>query len=107
MYSDDKVKHKIIRIFNIWEQRGIYNEEFLADLHGLLSINPSKKPPPQQDSDDEQATLISTEINACVRLAKETDKCFKLLTKLPPCDTENINSLKGYKLLFLFFFFFL
>lgn len=92
-YSDEKVKNKIIRIFNIWEQRGIYNDEFLADLHDLLSINPTKKQQPVE-SDDEQASILAGNIRNCVRLEKETDKSFKMLTKTPLLDTENIHSLK-------------
>lgn len=91
---DEKVKNKIIRIFNIWEQRGIYNEEFLADLHGLLSINPTKKQQPVE-SDDEQASIVSSNIRNCVRLEKDTDKSFKNLSKTPLCDTENFHTLKG------------
>lgn len=40
-FRDEKVKHKILRIFKIWEQRNVYNEEFIADLCGLLSITPA------------------------------------------------------------------
>lgn len=40
---DERVKHKVLRIFKIWEQRGIYNEEFIADLSGLISATPAKK----------------------------------------------------------------
>lgn len=96
--SDEKVKQKIERIFRIWEQRGIYNEEFLSDLHDLLSINPAKKPQPTEN-DDEQATITVSNIRNCVRLEKETDKCFKLLSKTPLCDTETLHLLKGNRYL--------
>lgn len=96
--SDEKVKQKIERIFRIWEQRGIYNEEFLSDLHDLLSINPAKKPQPSEN-DDEQATITVSNIRNCVRLEKETDKCFKLLSKTPLCDTETLHLLKGNRYL--------
>ncbi|XP_055546292.1 uncharacterized protein LOC129730760 isoform X2 [Wyeomyia smithii] len=43
LVRDEKVKHKILRIFRIWEQREIYNDEFLADLNGLLSATSAKK----------------------------------------------------------------
>lgn len=92
--SDEKVKQKIERIFRIWEQRGIYNEEFLSDLHDLLSINPAKKPQPNEN-DDEQATITVSNIRNCMRLEKETDKCFKLLSKTPLCDTDTLHLLKG------------
>lgn len=88
------MKQKIERIFRIWEQRGIYNEEFLSDLHGLLSINPAKKPL-LNEGDDEQATITVATIRNCVRLEKETDRCFKLLPKTPLCDTDQLPSMKG------------
>lgn len=95
-FSDEKVKNKIIRIFNIWDQRGVYNEEFLTDLHNLISINPINQRQQQAESDDEQqASIMSEHIRNCVRNEKETDKSFKVLLKAPLCDTENIHSLKG------------
>lgn len=88
------MKAKIIRIFNIWEQRGIYNEEFLSDLHGLLSINPTKKQQPVE-SDDEHVTVLSTNVRNCVRIEKDTDKNFKLLTKTQlSIDPDQIHTLK-------------
>lgn len=47
--SDEKVKHKILRIFKIWEQRGVYGEEFITDLSGLISATPTAR-----KSDDPQ-----------------------------------------------------
>lgn len=96
--SDEKVKQKIERIFKIWEQRAIYNEEFLSDLNGLLSINPAKKPL-MNENDDEQASITITNVKNCMRLEKETDKTFKLLPKAPLYDTEALNILKGRTLL--------
>lgn len=40
---DDKVKHRILRIFRIWEERAVYDEEFLMDLTGLLSAAAGKQ----------------------------------------------------------------
>lgn len=37
------MKHKILRIFKIWEQRGVYGEEFITDLSGLISASPPSK----------------------------------------------------------------
>lgn len=96
--SDEKVKAKIIRIFSIWEQRDIYNDEFLADLRDLLNINPAKKQQPvTTESDDEQVTLVSSNIRACVRLEHETDRVLKVVaTTAQPrlYDAEGIQSLK-------------
>lgn len=95
-YSDEKVKNKVIRIFNIWDQRGVYNEEFLTDLHNLISVNPINQRQQQAESDDEQqASIISEHIRVCVRHERDTDRSFKVLSKAPLCDTENIHSLKG------------
>lgn len=66
----------------------------MADLHGLLSINPTKKQQPVE-SDDEQASIVSTNIRNCVKLEKDTDKSFKVLSKFPLCDTEHFHTLKG------------
>lgn len=98
---EEKVKHKIERIFRIWEQRAIYNEEFLTDLRGLLSINPAKKPPPNEN-DDEQATITVANIKNCIKLEKETDRSFKALPKAPLCDKEAISQLKGRFVPFFF-----
>lgn len=87
------MKQKIDRIFKIWAQRGVYDEEFLSDLQGLLNINPAKKPPPTEN-DDEQAQITVSNIKNCMRLEKETDKCFKLLPKTSFCDTETLHLLK-------------
>lgn len=93
-YRDEKVKQKIERIFRIWEQRSVYNEEFLTDLHGLLSINPAKKPQPNETDDEQVATTIAS-IKNCIKLEKETDRSFKMLPKTTLCDKEAINNLKG------------
>lgn len=37
------MRPKIVRIFKIWEQRQVYDDEFLSDLTGLLSAGANKK----------------------------------------------------------------
>lgn len=39
---DEKVKHKILRLFKIWDERSVYDETFLADLSGLLTAHTKK-----------------------------------------------------------------
>lgn len=85
------MKNKILRIFSIWEQREIYNEEFLTDLCGLLNIAPPKKShTPTTDSDDFQNANLISSIRECVELSENTDKSFKKLPKAPNCDIESI-----------------
>lgn len=115
------MKEKISRIFKIWEQRGIYDEEFVSDLHGLLLIN-SKQPASQNlpsalqlhsqsqssagsspiaarsDDDEEEFQLPSviSSIRSCVALEAETDKNLKLVVKANIPDVDKIRSnLKG------------
>ena len=111
---DEKVKEKISRIFNIWEQREIYSEDFIADLHGLLAINPSKKAltvsitpiasvrsisPINQPNELEEEFQLSTVvigIRNCVLLENETDKNLKIVVKTHVPDMEKTRSnLKG------------
>ncbi|BFF96308.1 uncharacterized protein DMAD_13535 [Drosophila madeirensis] len=89
MVRDERVKDKILRIFKIWEQREIYNEEYLSDLSGLLNITPPKKS--QVDASDEfqNATLIA-QVRECVELAEATDKSMKKLPKPPHLEIETI-----------------
>lgn len=121
LVRDDKVKEKISRIFKIWEQREIYGEDFIADLHGLLLINSNKltsqssttsvlsntqpfssagsSPITTRSDDDEeefQLPSVITNIRNCVSLEAETDKNLKLVVKTTIPDVEKIRSnLKG------------
>lgn len=36
-FRDEKIQSKILRIIKIWEERGIYDDSYLADLTGLLT----------------------------------------------------------------------
>lgn len=117
LVRDDKVKEKISRIFNIWEQREVYSEDFISDLHGLLAINTAKKPPSASSSaavsrsmsplvskhqrsdeleDEFQLTMVVSSIRDCVSLESETDKNLKVVVKTHVPDLEKTRSnLKG------------
>lgn len=75
MVRDEKVKHRILRIFKIWDQRQVYDEEFLADLSGLISAAPKKKlePPPTTQPDEFQAALLISTMRSCATLEQATD----------------------------------
>ncbi|KAM8716751.1 hypothetical protein ACLKA7_003598 [Drosophila subpalustris] len=91
MVRDERVKGKILRIFQIWEQREIYNEEFLSDLSGLLNIAPPKKAPTNTDTGNEyQNTTLIAQVRECVELAETTDKSMKKLPKPPNFEIEAI-----------------
>ncbi|XP_017764357.1 PREDICTED: uncharacterized protein LOC108553826 [Eufriesea mexicana] len=75
MVRDEKVKHRILRIFKIWDQRQVYDEEFLADLSGLISAAPKKKLEPQPTAPPEefQAALLISTMRSCATLEQATD----------------------------------
>ncbi|XP_012276168.1 uncharacterized protein LOC105697431 isoform X2 [Orussus abietinus] len=75
MVRDEKVKHRILRIFKIWDQRQVYDEEFLADLSGLISAAPKKKQDPQPvvPTEEFQAALLISTMRSCATLEQATD----------------------------------
>ncbi|XP_072378863.1 uncharacterized protein [Diabrotica undecimpunctata] len=82
MVRDDKVKHKILRIFKIWEQRGVYNNEFISDLCGLINVVPSA---PKNDEPHEfQPSYVIGRIKTCAKLEKDTDTKLKILKEHNP-----------------------
>ncbi|KAI8042460.1 hypothetical protein M5D96_003773 [Drosophila gunungcola] len=89
MVRDERVKDKILRIFKIWEQREIYNEEYLSDLSGLLNIAPPKKSQIDVSDEFQNATLIA-QVRECVELAETTDKSMQKLPKPPTFEIEVI-----------------
>lgn len=119
--DDARVKEKISRIFNIWQQREVYTEDFISDLHGLLAINQVKKPSTSastsitaspsssspirlatqhqrsDDFDEEfQLTSVVANIRSVVSLESETDKNLKVVVKTSIPDIETVkNNLKG------------
>jgi hypothetical protein len=86
-----------VRIFNIWQQRGVYNEEFISDLCGLISVIPtaSKSDEPHEF----QSAYVINKIKQCSKLENETDGKLKILKEHNPkiqIDTESMCvSLKG------------
>ncbi|KAL3289108.1 hypothetical protein HHI36_003549 [Cryptolaemus montrouzieri] len=82
LVRDDRVKQKILRIFKIWEDRGVYNEEFISDLCGLISVTPTA---PKNDEPHEfQATYVINKIRVCSNLESDTDLKLKKLKELNP-----------------------
>lgn len=75
LVRDEKVKHRILRIFKIWDQRQVYDEEFLTDLSDLISAAPKKKPepPPINITEEFQPTLLITLMRSCSTLEQTTD----------------------------------
>lgn len=92
--SDEKVKHKIMRIFKIWKDRQVYDEDFIADLDGLLAASVAKIKSKELDDEEFQVQTVVNYIRKCVNLQTETDKSLKSVIKtvLP-----NESVLKGLK----------
>ncbi|CAK9829079.1 Regulation of nuclear pre-mRNA domain-containing protein 2, partial [Anthophora retusa] len=94
MVRDEKVKHRILRIFKIWDQRQVYDEEFLADLSGLISAAPKKKLEPQASAPAEefQAALLISTMRSCATLEQATDARLRDLRD-SNIDVENAEEL--------------
>ncbi|CAL7935852.1 unnamed protein product [Xylocopa violacea] len=94
MVRDEKVKHRILRIFKIWDQRQVYDEEFLADLSGLISAAPKKKlePQPTAPLEEFQAALLISTMRSCATLEQATDARLRDLRE-SNIDIENAEEL--------------
>ncbi|XP_045540109.1 uncharacterized protein LOC106711252 isoform X2 [Papilio machaon] len=77
LVRDEKVRPKILRIFKIWEQRSVYDDEFLSDLTGLLSAGPGKKA--DDDPLDFQPQQLVNKIKQCTVLEADTDLRLKYI----------------------------
>ncbi|XP_026316179.1 uncharacterized protein LOC113227459 isoform X2 [Hyposmocoma kahamanoa] len=77
LVRDEKVRPKILRIFKIWEQRGVYDDEFLSDLTGLLSAGAVKKT--DDDPLDFQPQQLVNKIKQCAVLEADTDLRLKYI----------------------------
>lgn len=77
LVRDEKVRHKILRIFKIWEQRSVYDDEFLSDLTGLLSAGAVKKA--DDDPLDFQPQQLVNKIKQCTVLEADTDLRLKYI----------------------------
>lgn len=93
-YSDDKVKPKILRIFKIWKDRQVYDEDFIADLNGLLAVTVAKTKSKEVDEDEFQVQTVVNYIRKCVNLQTETDKSLKTVIKTTLPDKSALKGLK-------------
>lgn len=87
------MKEKILRIFKIWGERGVYDESFIADLSGLMSL-PSKKkvqPPPEPEVPDPldfHPPALFVKIRSCHKLEDDTDLRLKRLNETHQSFTD-------------------
>nr|XP_022911780.1 uncharacterized protein LOC111422781 isoform X2 [Onthophagus taurus] len=89
LVRDEKIKHKILRIFKIWEQRCIYGEEFITDLSGLISATPTRR---NDEPQEFQPTYLITKIRHCSKLEEDTDLKLKKFKEHNP-KMINVESL--------------
>ncbi|XP_069682453.1 uncharacterized protein [Periplaneta americana] len=89
MVREEKVKNRVQRIFKIWDERGIYDEAFIADLSGLLTTT-TKKPANDtvHDTSDFQPPLLMEKIRSCKKLEDDTDLKLKRLNESHLCFTD-------------------
>uniref|UniRef100_A0A2H8TWT7 Regulation of nuclear pre-mRNA domain-containing protein 2 n=2 Tax=Melanaphis sacchari TaxID=742174 RepID=A0A2H8TWT7_9HEMI len=91
---DEKIQSKILRIIKIWEERGVYDDSYLADLTGLLTtpIQKLKLADPVQEF---QIHALAVKIRSCVKLEQITDLKMKNLREanLPLTNNEAIQNM--------------
>ncbi|KAL0278276.1 UNVERIFIED_CONTAM: hypothetical protein PYX00_000133 [Menopon gallinae] len=94
LVRDDKVKSRIMRIFKIWDERGVYDEAFIADLCGLLSTNIKKKTETSTDSSEFQPSVLIGKIRECKVLEDDTDLRFRKVKENPLelTDADNMRT---------------
>ncbi|XP_063222834.1 mucin-2-like [Bacillus rossius redtenbacheri] len=93
MVREEKVKHKILRIFKIWNDRGVYDDSFVSDLCGLLSTQTKKtQPEPALVETEFQSSALFDLIRSCSQLDDETDTRLRKLKESPisVCDADGI-----------------
>lgn len=96
MVREDSVRNKILRLFKIWNERGIYDEGFLVDLSGLLSR--VHKNTTRIDVQEFQPSVMYSRIRSCKELEDDTDVKLNTLNEshISFTDIEKLrNSLKG------------
>ena len=92
MVRHDKVMNRILRIFKIWGERSVYNEEFLTDLRGLLTAKKATPATPQSKQSEQQASSGLTtgefipsnlfiRMSKCQELEDDTDLKLKVINE--------------------------
>ncbi|KAK3912167.1 Regulation of nuclear pre-mRNA domain-containing protein 2 [Frankliniella fusca] len=108
MVRHDKVMDRILRIFKIWGERNVYNEEFLTDLRGLLTAkkatpaNPQVKPSDTPTSSATVATAsaefsasnLFDKMHRCKDLEDDTDLKLKVVND---SKLVNFNDLEAFR----------
>ncbi|XP_025412490.1 uncharacterized protein LOC112684960 isoform X2 [Sipha flava] len=91
---DEKIQSKMSRIIKIWEERGVYDDSYLADLTGLLTtpIQKLKLADPVQEF---QIHALAIKVRSCVKLEQLTDLKMKTLREanLPLTNSEAIHNM--------------
>lgn len=110
--EDERIKAKILRVFKIWEQRSVYNEEFLTGLYDLLKIaqtpkklsatsseiSPAKEviSTGSQDNDDFQLTSLVSSIRNTIKYKSISEINLNIVSKTSTPDVDHVkNTLKG------------
>ncbi|KAF6210981.1 hypothetical protein GE061_014094 [Apolygus lucorum] len=92
MVRDPTIRNKILRIFKIWDERNIYDEQYLVDLSRLLTRG--HKTANRIDLEDFQPNLLYSRLKSCQTLEEDTDSKMKSLIEnpMPLTDTERLRT---------------
>uniref|UniRef100_A0A146KSZ8 Regulation of nuclear pre-mRNA domain-containing protein 2 n=1 Tax=Lygus hesperus TaxID=30085 RepID=A0A146KSZ8_LYGHE len=92
MVRDPTIRNKILRIFKIWDERNIYDEQYLVDLSRLLTRG--HKTANRIDLEDFQPNLLYSRLKSCQTLEEDTDSKMKSLIEnpMPLTDTDRLRT---------------
>lgn len=77
--EDNNIRNKVMRLFKIWSERGIYEENFLVDLSNVL--NRIHKNIQSVDVQEFQSSIMFSKIRRCKELEEDTDAKLNTLNK--------------------------
>ncbi|CAH1390916.1 unnamed protein product [Nezara viridula] len=77
--EDNNIRNKVMRLFKIWSERGIYEENFLVDLSNVL--NRIHKNIQSVDVQEFQSSIMFSKIRKCKELEEDTDTKLNTLNR--------------------------
>ncbi|XP_014286600.1 uncharacterized protein [Halyomorpha halys] len=77
--EDNHIRNKVMRLFKIWSERGVYEENFLVELSNVL--NRIHKNIQSVDVQEFQSSIMYSKIRRCKELEEDTDTKLNTLNK--------------------------
>ncbi|KAG8186696.1 hypothetical protein JTE90_014768 [Oedothorax gibbosus] len=96
LVRDEHIRHSVQRVFTIWQERGVYTAEFVADLRAILTNSKVPATAPSKLLGDFKPDMVIKKMKSVMKM--EVDSSSKLstvnLSKLNATDAEIVQALK-------------